>query len=479
MKCPKCGNEIPEGKLLCEVCGEEVKIVPDFDPEIESQINETLGNIAKSFFEKEKQDSDEEGQEEFELEKRSENLYRHNNFIMLLVIILFLILLVGLGNSFISKKHFQSFDFQYQRAIECSEQNKIQEAIDYLDRALAIDASRVEARLLLARMYEENDQSKSAMKILEEAILIDSDYQADVYDDLLRIYETNQEYKKMGILLKKCPYENIKSKYGRFAANEPVFNVEAGVYDKVQSITMKSETEGIIYYTLDGSTPTKNSMVYEYPIALESGDYTVKAFFVNMYGVESEIVTKTYYISLAKPQAPDISLESGKYDKPQMIEIFHDADTKVYYTLDGSVPTKDSKRYTEPIEMLYGTSNLSVVAITNNNISSDVVRRTYQLDMATNFSPDLAMQVLINQLIMNKTILDEFGHVPNKLGVNQYSIKTVIEDEGKQYFIVSEKYIDTMNKEHNTNNYYAINVYSAELYYARKLKEGKYILNKL
>ena len=34
MKCPNCGNELEEGKLLCEHCGEEVKIVPDFDIEL-------------------------------------------------------------------------------------------------------------------------------------------------------------------------------------------------------------------------------------------------------------------------------------------------------------------------------------------------------------------------------------------------------------------------------------------------------------
>ena len=33
MKCPNCGEELKEGYLYCEKCGEEIMIVPDFEPE--------------------------------------------------------------------------------------------------------------------------------------------------------------------------------------------------------------------------------------------------------------------------------------------------------------------------------------------------------------------------------------------------------------------------------------------------------------
>ena len=46
MICPKCGKEIEEGKLYCEFCGEEIKIVPDFDPEIENSITQILSDVA-------------------------------------------------------------------------------------------------------------------------------------------------------------------------------------------------------------------------------------------------------------------------------------------------------------------------------------------------------------------------------------------------------------------------------------------------
>ena len=46
MKCPKCGNEMGEGNMYCEVCGEEIHIVPDFEPEIENSISDVLNDLA-------------------------------------------------------------------------------------------------------------------------------------------------------------------------------------------------------------------------------------------------------------------------------------------------------------------------------------------------------------------------------------------------------------------------------------------------
>ena len=40
MKCPNCGFEIPEGHMYCDNCGKEINFVPDFEPEVENEINE-------------------------------------------------------------------------------------------------------------------------------------------------------------------------------------------------------------------------------------------------------------------------------------------------------------------------------------------------------------------------------------------------------------------------------------------------------
>ena len=46
MRCPNCGSKIPEGHLYCDQCGAEIIIVPDFEPEVENEINSSLSSVA-------------------------------------------------------------------------------------------------------------------------------------------------------------------------------------------------------------------------------------------------------------------------------------------------------------------------------------------------------------------------------------------------------------------------------------------------
>ena len=39
MKCPNCGSHLEEGNLFCEVCGEEINIVPEYDPDVDISVD--------------------------------------------------------------------------------------------------------------------------------------------------------------------------------------------------------------------------------------------------------------------------------------------------------------------------------------------------------------------------------------------------------------------------------------------------------
>ncbi len=490
MKCPKCGNELEEGKLLCEKCGEEIKIVPDFDIELETKLSESINSMLEEITEKEQDNNNKEIYiEEDDIKYEFRDYFpaktitfdKKNKKVIIIVVSLVFIMLSIISIMVINHINKNSYSYQYNKAIEYASEDNYSKAIIYLERALAINSEDLNASVLLAKYYNKSNQTQSAISVLKEVLEASKDVRCrdEAYDLLLIILEEQQNYIEMGQILKECNIPRIVSKYNKYAVLEPVFNKQGGVYDEIISITLNGNTQGIVYYTLDGSSPTKNSMVYETPILLETGEYIIKAMFVNMYGAESNIVTQSFYISLSSPEEPVINYDSGVYAEPLLIEAFHDYGTKIYYTMDGSVPDKNSTRYTTPLEMPYGISNFSFVAINDKGLSSDVVNRTYQLNIQANFTTELALQVLMNTLWAEGKLKDLDGHVPNKLGVNQYSVKTIADIEDTIYYIVNEEYIDTTGKIHNTNNIYAIDVTTAELYKAYKYDEGKYNLQPL
>ena len=126
--------------------------------------------------------------------------------------------------------------------------------------------------------------------------------------------------------------------------------------------------------------------------------------------------------------------------------------------------------------MPYGISNFSFIAIDESGLGSEVVNRTYHLEIQANFDPELALQVLRNNLWADGKLSDVEGSVPNKPGVNQYKVRTLYKAEDTIYYIVYEEYVDLTGEAHDTNVIYAIDVSTADLYQAYKVDEGKYDL---
>jgi len=490
MKCPKCGNQLSEGKLLCEKCGEEVKYVPDFDIELEHELKKSISSIMEELADKEPEKNEDKSFATEDLKDKFSDYFPKKEIVffkkkktvtVITVTAVFIIAVCAAGiTGFarLSKQRENSYEYQYEKALMCAQTGQYDEAAGYLERALAIDASQTDARFLLAQYYDESGMRTSAVSVLDEILKQEPDYprRDEVYDALLTIYEEDKNYEEMGKTLASCDVPRIVSKYNKYAALPPEFNKEGGTYDEIISITLAGNTQGTVYYTLDGTEPARDSSAYETPILLESGTHTIRAVFVNAYDIESEIVSKTYEISLSVPEKPVINLDSGTYNTPALIEVYHNDDTKIYYTTDGSTPDKDSSRYNNPLEMPYGMSNFSFIAINSSGGSSEVVSRSYQLNVEANFDTELAIEVLTNNLVASGKLLNTGGNVADRLGHNQYRVQTVVKVEEQLYYIVYEEYMDTTGSVHDTNNIYAIDVNTADLYKAYKIDEGMYHL---
>lgn len=99
-----------------------------------------------------------------------------------------------------------------------------------------------------------------------------------------------------------------------------------------------------LFYTLDGSIPTENSILYEEPIRIDRrGGKQIKAIAISSQGKVSEVSI----LSISAPNPPTISPASGTVISSSVsVNIASDnPNATIYCTTDGSEPTTDSPVY--------------------------------------------------------------------------------------------------------------------------------------
>jgi len=408
MKCPNCGKEIKDGYLYCENCGMEIQIVPDFEPEIENSILETLSTVAgeiKAKPEQEGTNEDTEKPDGFFFEEPEKNLVLIKGIALGVAFLTVFFIGIILYLNF-------SVSHQVERAKDYAKLHNYEKASERLDRALRLDPGNTEAMILQSGYYDKlqrEDEAVSILLLLLEKDDLTEDERNSIYYQIITIYHEQECFEEINSLLEGCQYSEIVTTYQSYLAMEPEFSYEAGSYENVVYLKLSANTSGKIYYTLDGSVPTRDSNVYTAPIYLESGYYQVNAFFVNEYGIASGVVKKRYDINVTVPDKPQVIVTSGRYEVPTLIEVLHPIHGKVYYTTDGSEPTVDSTEYTEPIPMPLGHSNFKFVVISEQGVSSDVVSRSYEFKFQSDVTVTTAITNGVRALINRDVIKDMQG----------------------------------------------------------------------
>ena len=223
---------------------------------------------------------------------------------------------------------------------------------------------------------DQNDYD-SAMVLFMEVIRIDTDNK-EAYQGLISIYAKQQEYDKIKALAEDISDDEILALFSDYLVNVPVFYPEAGDFDSYITVTILSIDDFEIYYTKDGSDPTKDGILYEEKgIPLEkTGDYTIKAVCCNEKGIFSDVITSEYHVEAKAPDYPTVTPDGGTFAEPTFVTIEAEENCSIYYTWDGSDPTKLSAAYTEPIEVPEGNNILSIIVIDNRSGLSSPIYRT-------------------------------------------------------------------------------------------------------
>lgn len=169
----------------------------------------------------------------------------------------------------------------------------------------------------------------------------------------------------------------------------PTVSIASGTYTSSQTVSLKDTTSGVsIYYTLDGTAPTKASNLYSSPITISSSK-TLKAIAIDGLGNSSAVLSVSYIISssiqtptppLYTIPAPIASIPTGSYTAPLIISLYdrYPAPLRAYYTLDGTTPNTNSIPYMGYIKIT-SSCTLKAIAVDYHGNTSGVLTNTYNL----------------------------------------------------------------------------------------------------
>ena len=331
---------------------------------------------------------------------------------------------------------------------------------------MELDEDNIELKFRLAEVYLLKN-NKIEYEFLLREIARDSDATGEqlerAYGKLIAIYSAREDYQTINDLLLASNNANLISTYQKYLARPPEFSIKPGYYTMIQPLKLSAFGSGKIYYTLDGSEPSAESTQYTAPIILEDGDYIVKALFINDNGIVSSVTSGEFHVEFDEIPAPEVNLNSGDYNFPINIEVLNDTE-EVYYTTDGSTPTYASQLYSGPIPMPLGKSNFKFARI-ENGVTGNVTERNYQLVMNTSFTPQQAVDSVMQYAMSIGKVYDTEGHFDESGDRYQYEYQYVTNiNRVDDFYVISEIYCGADGSLTKTGNDLAVNAYTGAMF---------------
>ncbi len=327
------------------------------------------------------------------------------------------------------------------------------------------------------KMVYETDEmiggyDKEEIAFMEELIDLDDD-NIEFYKDLIILYQNNDMDGKIKGLIASAP-SKLQSELRDFDGTIPTVNYPEGKYAKPLEFELEATDDVTIYYTLDGSKVEDSQTRKEYkkPFTVgEEGPFTLRAASKYKNGKFSKEYQGKYDIDFGSVKEPSVNLDSGKYTEQKKIEVSADPGCTIYYTKDGTTPTKKSKEYKKAIKLPKGTSLFYFVSINKDGVSSGVVTRAYDYSPDFSFSYDEALNALSSELVSSGVFEEKNGVFENK-DQGYLNYKSVEEIDGAFYYVIQCEIVDEDGSTKSTS-YYAVSTDSGQV---EKVKRsgGKY-----
>jgi len=187
----------------------------------------------------------------------------------------------------------------------------------------------------------------------------------------------------------------------------PLLSVQGGNYNMPQSLTVTCSTAGSqIYYTTDGTTPSAtNGTLYTTVIPIGLNTTNVKVIAVKTGMTDSDPVSATYVVNLAKVVTPQFTPASGTYTDTQSVVITSGTPGAVIkYTLDGTAPgATNGTIYTVPVSIA-ASATLKAIATNTNMVDSDIASGDYKIKPAViTYTPAPGNYTTIQSVVLGST----------------------------------------------------------------------------
>ena len=176
------------------------------------------------------------------------------------------------------------------------------------------------------------------------------------------------------------------------------FKVETPViaFDGIFATITCSTPNSRIYYTLDGSSPTAESLYYTDAVTM-TASCTVKAIAMRDNFNNSAVMSVSFDKASNTISTPQFVRNGNEVT----VKVTQTEGTTIYYTLDGTIPTTESTVYTTPVQVVEN-GTLKAMAMNQKLFTSEVA--SYDVDWFKAATPVLTLSG--NTLTMSCTTPD-------------------------------------------------------------------------
>ena len=438
MICPNCGEEIADDLLYCSKCGEEVKLIPEYEPEIENEINGTLQDLELISL-----SDDDDFDYDFENEEGAE---------------------YDPENDASDPDDYNSDGSEADAGSSFSDTNELP-SLDNLRGALLtqedLDPSFLDEEADGDAYYDEEDE-------------FDEEYDGDFLDELEDFEDDEDVVRQIALAIRESRFRWLYVMLGVivigaiglviFYFSQHVYEDNSSIYqanlardaaaqgnyveaiDHMEKALLLDDSDTSLKFTLVDYyfeiDEDEKALLMLWEIIYEDNINSVQAYrrLINYYAdakdygkIEDILSNCTDQTVLAQfseylAEPPEFSEEPGTYDQVLWVKLSSVSNGTIYYTLDGTDPTTESEVYTSPIHMELGIYELNAIFVNNYGIQSDISNGVFTVDVRKPEPPTVTPEsgeYTIPEMIVAEGI---------KFGVVYYTTDgTIPTDESTEY----------------------------------------------